>query len=198
MKQPLLTKKYITDGLLIVFSVLFALFINKTFESISRNKEKKLALESIKQEIKRNDKILGEWIEKHGAIVKKISKVAQNDSLKTIVGKGPILDFQVLTGQENIYDAFLTNTAWETAKSTGILSEFDYKIIEKLTEVYTTQEIMTERTLVSVVELFHSRETHDFKQLDQTIIQFQLRFMELNGQEGYLKTKYAEALEIMD
>lgn len=39
-------KKYLYEGLLIVFSVLFALFINKAFDHYKTNSKKKVAIES--------------------------------------------------------------------------------------------------------------------------------------------------------
>ena len=44
-------KKYFGEGLLIVFSVLFALFINKTYEDAKINKDKNNALKQIKAEL---------------------------------------------------------------------------------------------------------------------------------------------------
>ncbi len=51
-------KKYLAEGLLIVFSVLFALFINKSFDDYKTRKQKDIVLESIQNELESNAKIL--------------------------------------------------------------------------------------------------------------------------------------------
>jgi hypothetical protein len=61
-------KKYLAEGTLIIFSVLFALFINKLFDDYQTNQKKVAALESIEQELLRNQSILKNWKEKHIAI----------------------------------------------------------------------------------------------------------------------------------
>ena len=54
-------KKYFLEGSLIVFSVLFALFINKLYSDYQTSQKKEVALESIKKELMRNDSILQNW-----------------------------------------------------------------------------------------------------------------------------------------
>ena len=58
-------RDYFLEGFLIVFSVLFALFIENYVENIKTQKQKKLALDRIKMEVERNSKILSEWITLH-------------------------------------------------------------------------------------------------------------------------------------
>ena len=47
-------KKYFAEGLLIIFSVLFALFINKLFDDYKTNQKKTVAIESIQKELSQN------------------------------------------------------------------------------------------------------------------------------------------------
>ncbi len=54
-------KKYLADSILIVFSVLFALFINKVYDDHKTEQRKLIALESIQKELTRNNAILTEW-----------------------------------------------------------------------------------------------------------------------------------------
>ncbi len=190
-------KKYIAEGTLIIFSVLFALFINKLFDDYQTNQKKVTALESIEQELLRNQAILQNWKEKHIAVRDRISSIlaGESDSLKAELRKYDYLNLGVLTNNESLIDAILINTAWESAKSTGIVSEFDFETTQKLTLAYSMQEVLTERTLAKILDYYFDTSSHDMENLEPILIQFQLRFWELTGQEELMVTVYEDALE---
>lgn len=193
-------KKYLGEGLLIVFSVLFALFISKAFEDYKTNKKENIAKESITKELYQNQVILNKWMEKHLAIRNRISSVIENqeDSLKVELKKHDYFNFMVLTNHESLLNALLSNTAWESAKTTGIISEFDYETIQKLTRVYDVQEILTERTIMKMLDFLYDTETNNMENLDKTLVQLQLRFYELTGQEEYMIILYKEAINELE
>lgn len=189
-------KKYIFEGLLIVFSVLFALFINKLFDDYQTNSKKNIAIESIKKELAQNQEILIRWKEKHLKIRTRISTILEgkNDSLKTELQQGQFFNLSILTDNESLIDAILTNTAWESAKTTGIISEFDFETTQKLTLVYSMQEVLTERTLAKILDYYFDTSSHDLENIDEILIQFLLRFWELTGQEELITTLYDDAI----
>lgn len=193
-------KNYFGEGLLIVFSVLFALFINKTFEDYKTRQKVAIAKESIVNELRDNQVIIQHWKRRHIEIRDRITDVIEgaNDSLKTELKKYNYLNLGLLTDNKSLIDAILLNTAWESAKTTGIISEFDYKTIQKLTQVYTMQEIMTDKTLMKILDYYFNTESHDIENIDKTLVQFQLRFWELTGQEELLSMLYEEALIKLD
>jgi len=192
-------KKYVGEGFLIVFSVLFALFINKSFESYQTYQKKEVAKASILKELYRNRAILSNWKKKHIVIRNQISNVIEgkNDSIRNELQKYDYLNLGVLTNDESLMDALLTKTAWESAKTTGIIAEFEYETIQKLTLIYAMQEVLTERTIVKILDYYFNTEAHDMQQIDKTLIQFQLRFWELTGQEELMVSLYQEAIEQM-
>ncbi|MDW3195131.1 MAG: hypothetical protein R8G66_22345 [Cytophagales bacterium] len=190
-------KKYLGEGTLIIFSVLFALFINKAFESYQTNQRKAVALKSITQELYRNQAILDRWKDQHQTVLGRLTELIEgkNDSLKQAIASKTYLDLGFLTDNKSLIDAFLTNTAWESAKETGIIAEFDFEMTQKLTLVYKMQDVMTDRTLAKILDYYFDTSSHDMDNLDQVLIQFQLRFVELTGQELVMVTMYEEALE---
>jgi hypothetical protein len=185
-------KKYLAEGSLIVFSVLFALFINNLFSNYQTQQRKKIALQSIRQEIDRNHKVLATWQQAHSSIANRLDSIAANPEhnayrqLKT----GRYLDLALLTNNQSLVSDILSNTAWETAKATGIIAEFNFSTTEKLTQVYTMQEAISNGTLQGIVDLYFNSKTHDPAHLDETLLQFQLRFQELKGQENLLAYLY--------
>lgn len=190
-------KKYLAEGFLIVFSVLFALFINQQFDQYKTRERKNEALESIRQELYRNQAIVTSWKKKHRAILGRIGAVLEgrNDSLKQALRQKTYLDMGLLTNQEPIVNAVLTKTAWEAANSTGIVSEFNFNTTQKLTHVYSMQEVMLDRTVVKIVDYYFDNSSHNLDKLDETLIQFRLRFWELTGQETLLEHLYADAID---
>ena len=92
-------KKYFGEGLLIVFSVLFALFINKAFEHYKTIEKKDIAKESIIKELYQNQSILSKWKDRHIEIRDRISSVinGEADSIKIELRKYEYLKLGILT-----------------------------------------------------------------------------------------------------
>lgn len=193
-------KKYLAEGFLIVFSVLFALFINKLFDDYKTKQKKEVAIESIKKELNRNALIVKDWKAKHIAIRDRIISInnGNNDSIKIELRKNKYFDLGILTNQESLIDNTLTKTAWESAKSTGIIAEFDFKTTEVLTQVYSLQDLITDKTLDELLNFIFDSDTHNLDNLDQTLIQFQLLFWELTGQEELMIYLYADSLKKLE
>lgn len=192
-------KKHFVEGALIVFSVLFALFINKSFENYQTNRKRAIAEESIIKELQQNQYILNRWKEKHIEVRNRISSIidGQSDSLRSELEKVDYLKLNILTNNESLVDAILSNTAWESAKTTGVISEFDYETIQMLTEVYTLQANLSDRTLIKILDYYFNSEAHDMSNLNKTLVQFHLRFLELTGQEELMSTLYENAIKEM-
>ena len=193
-------KKYVSEGLLIVFSVLFALFIGKMSENYSTKQRKKVAIENIKKEIKKNSSVLKGWLKNHKAMNASISKVVEgkNDSIKQLLNKSNFLNFGLLTNGKSLINSVLSDTAWETAKATNIISEFDFETIQHLTQTYKMQYVLSEKTIGNITNLYFSSESHQMKNLDNTLIQFSLRFNELVGQEDTLEYMYNNTLNFLE
>ncbi len=190
-------KKHLADGFLIVFSVLFALTINKIAENYQTNERKETALASIKKELTENSEIIKKWKKSHTDIYNRIDSIVnnQNDSLRNELLKYNFLNLGVLTNNESLVNEIITNTAWETSKSTGIIAEFDFETTKKLTFVYATQAVLTEGTLIKTLDFYFDLEAHKMENLDAILLQFLLRFNELKGQEYLLGHLYSEALK---
>jgi hypothetical protein len=119
----------------------------------------------------------------------------RNDSLKNILKASKYLDLGLLTDQQSLINDVLSDTAWESAKTTGIIEAFNFEQIELFTQVYTMQETLTNKTLMNILDLYFSADTHNMKNLDITLLQLQLYFNELTGQERLMTYLYDEALK---
>lgn len=195
--------KYIYEGLLIIFSVLFALFINKLYEDHKQEEDKETALLAIEAEIERNQEVIDSWLESHAAIQEKLQDLvfvsegaAKKDSLQKLIHQNRFFNLSFLT-EDNLVQSMPQHTAWETAKNTGITKEFTFEEMELLTNVYGLQETMIDQTLQRLLNVYFSREAHQPEKFEETLLQFLLCFHELTGQERLMKTMYDKALDKM-
>ena len=178
-------KKYIVDGLLIVFSVLFALTINKLAENYQTEKRKKIAINNIKSELKNNSKVVKEWNVKHLEIKQRLGDIlkGKNDSLKSQLLAGNSLHFEVLTNKKGFINSLMTNTAWETAKTTGIISEFDFETTQRLTYIYALQNIITEKSSMKIINLLYDSMGKEVDEKNTILIQLYTQISDLVSQE---------------
>lgn len=116
------------------------------------------------------------------------------DSLKKAMQPYNYFNMGVIFGNEPLANELLTSTSWETARSTGIVSDFDFALSEELTSLYSMQTVIMDGTLQSIVSLYYDQSTHDPQRLSATLKQFELRFKELTGQEYFLLQAYNNAL----
>lgn len=193
-------RPYLFEGILIIFSVLLALFLNQLVENRKVRNLKNKARENIQTELQRNLEIINDWGKHHQAVSDRVQEIidGKNDSLRNALKSDQGFNIGVLTGNKSIIDANLSNTAWETAKSTQIISEFDFETAQLLTSTYTLQDILINTSLDRVVTTYFDRETHDLSNLDLTLIQFKLAFQELAGQEYLLAELYEEAINKLE
>ena len=189
-------RKHFLDGLLIVFSVLFALFIDKMYDDYLLSQKMEIALQTVTKELQENQSLLQDWNQRHTTIQDRISAILENKQpeLRAALEQQQFLQLGILTNDQSMADSMPSTTAWESAKSTGIVAEFDFETTRKLTDAYALQQIVVERTFAQIVDYYFDSEAHDMANLDRVLVQFKLRFSELTSQEWMLARLYNDAL----
>jgi hypothetical protein len=193
LKKKQVIKLLIESGL-IVFSVLFALFIDRMASNAKTNEQKRTALARIHQELSENDKLIREMITLHDKVIQRLNAAisSQNDTLRQQIAKDGYLDYRLLAKGKSLFPRYPSRTSWEAAKSTGIISEFDYETIETCEGAYSSQEMITNNTLPKIIEdLFDL----DSSQMDLKLIKFRLKFVEISEQEKTLQQLLQSAIE---
>ncbi len=193
-------KRLLVESALIVFSVLFALFINRYAESQKTEQQKRIALERIVQEMKSNREHIAKALEIHKIALRNLQQAAsdENDSLRIYMAEYKyFLDQRVfhhlLDGKISVYPVFPVNTSWQAALATGIVSEFNYQIVEILTDVYSTQEYFMEETFKAITEII----SFPIENENQTINTLLFPINELVQQEQKTIDVIDEALKII-
>lgn len=154
-------------------------------------------MESIAKELHRNEAILKDWVERHTRINENLNQLIEDkkDSLKGEMKKHDYFNIGLLTENRSLVDDVLTSTAWESAKTTGIISEFDFEVTQKLTRVYAMQELISEKTIGKILDYYFEPSTHRMEDIDAILIKFQLRFNELVGQERLMTYLYEDIMK---
>ena len=175
----------LVESALIVFSVLFALFIGRAAENAKTERQKRVALERIHNELVTNHALVTDVMARHRVMLATLNRVVSNkdDTLRRLIMQKEYLDFQLLTGGKSIYPRFPARTSWEAALSTGIMTEFDYGVIEALTDVYSSQETISQMTLQKIIDDLYDVEAPD---RGRKLIKLKLEFEELISQEWTL------------
>ena len=192
-------KKYLGEGLLIVFSVLFALFINKAYEDAKTNRNKTNAIKQIKAEFFDNQKILKDWMVEHKAILDNLNNLIENknDSIQILAENKSYLPIQVILDNKNLIVKPLSNSAWSSAKSIGIISEFDFKTLQSISETYELQQFIMDTSIEKIAERLFLK-SNDIENTKGVMIELRLRFQNLLGQEYRLRDLYKETIEILE
>nr|WKN38503.1 hypothetical protein K4G66_07280 [Tunicatimonas sp. TK19036] len=190
-------KRLLVESALIVFSVLFALFINRYAENQKTQQQKQVAIERIVQEMKVNREIIDSAMQIHRGALTRLQEAAANetDSFRVYLGQRRYFDgkaFGLLLDEQSFYPKFPSNTSWQAAMATGIVSEFDYEVVENLAEVYNIQRFFIEETLESITEIIYAPVDDDVKRTINTLL---LQVNELAEQERTTIAAIDEAME---
>lgn len=192
-------KKYLGEGFLIVFSVLFALFINKSYEDAKTNRDKNNTIKQIKAEFLDNQKTLNNWMADHNAILQNLNNLIENknDSIKKIAESKGYLPIQVILDNRNLIDKPLSNSAWSSAQSIGIISEFDFKTLQNISETYELQQQISNTSIDKIAERLFLKSS-DIENTKDILIELRLRFFNLRGQEIRLAHLYEETIHMLE
>lgn len=158
------------------------------------DEQKRTALARIHQELLENEKLIGNMITRHNEVIQNLNAAIQNpnDTLSKRIAMDGYLNYRLLARGESLFPRYPSSTSWEAAKSTGIISEFDYETIEACEGVYGSQEMIVKYTLPKIVEdIFEFGPT----QIKQKLIKLRLKFIELSDQEMTLQKLLREAIK---
>lgn len=192
-------KKHLIEALLIIFSVLVALGINSAAENRKTRKKKKIAKTSLLKELQSNKEVLKRWQVKHQKVQNRLNALAfgENDSLKQVLKKYDFMRFDILFGEPLIAEVTY-NTAWETLKTSDLLSEFNFSTIQAVSKSYSILDAINDKTLYKIIDSFYDKSSLNTSNFEDTSVQFALMLGELVGQENFLLPTFDVAIEALE
>lgn len=189
--------KVSVESALIVFSVLLALFLNTYWASSKEEEKTRLVLHSIREELRQNEAIVEQWQKNHQQVLRNIIAFRESGTSSDSLVQNNQFRFELLFNETLVPD-ILRSTAWETAKTTGLVQNFDLELANTLSDVYDLQRLGPMRTIERIVDLVAQRETHQVAHAPQTLVLLHFALNELVGQENILLEGYEQAIKELD
>ena len=122
--------KYLLEFLVVAFGVFLGIYINEWQKENNLNSEKEKSINYIKKEIAQNREQLQTAIEYHKFIAQELDSISEHltmeDFYKTYLQNNKF-QYNQIKGWRGIYVARVEQTAFESAKLSGIIKEYDFE-----------------------------------------------------------------------
>ncbi len=197
-QEKIVTKRSVLklafESVLIVFSVLLALFLNEYRGQIKEERQKEIAMQMVEIELEANLKTLRKWLPYHNKIRQDLDDKLQGQAqgITLFNHNGELAKGLMPNG---IVQSLLSDTSWHTLKSSSASSLVDLRTMFTLSELYKLQAIGVESTLNNILQVIASREALEKEDQRTTLILLRNGFREIAGQESFLIHKYEQALK---
>lgn len=190
------TKKFLVEGILIIFSVFLALGLNEIREYYGRKETARLAIEKLTEELKRNSKIMTELEAYDISILENIETFQANDSLmSTLVSKD---GFDIVKlAYKGIDTRIISRTGWEIAKSHDITQYIDFDLATCLINCYNQQDHVN-FSRDRILEILADRQINDPNEIRNTLKILHKYYGMLKTQEAILNDHYTNFFQLIN
>ncbi len=185
--------RYAIEALLIVLSVLLALFLDQRFED---RREARMAGElvgHIQIEMQRNLEIIDKWMPYHQDSAAKIDQYLNSPELQqTLLTDNGIAYLELM--EDGILQELYSTSSWELAQQSEVTSTLDFELTHAMSKAYLSQDYVNQ-TIQRISDFFFDRSSHDPDEVQTSLRILRQLLRELAGQEYVLQQNYLEALE---
>jgi hypothetical protein len=134
-------REYLGESLLIIFSVLLALFLTEFINKLHEKSQTRELMENIKNELVKNRQLEKAQYAYQQDILKRLDSAINNPALQhKIISNGEFHHQYIFSGDHGVLYGDLSKVAWEVAKSQNIFPQLDFKLVAQLTSIYDDQE----------------------------------------------------------
>ncbi|SEC77609.1 hypothetical protein SAMN04489761_3544 [Tenacibaculum sp. MAR_2009_124] len=136
--------KYFIEFLIVAFGVYLGVYTSEIQNEKKTKKEKEKSIKYIIQELESNKKSLQESFKYHLSIKVEIDSIGETLGTKDFFAPymgNKSFKHTKLKGWNGIKIANLEDTAFEAAKISGIIREYDLKLIQKISKIYKHQDM---------------------------------------------------------
>lgn len=185
--------RILAESVLIVFSILLALFVDQWREGRRLDRLRDRAIADIHEEIENNRTAVDRVIVYHTAVRDSIGNLWQRIERG---GSGGQPGFDLIAGvaRAGIRPPAIRRTAWETAISTDAVTLMDYSLIYRLGGLYDTQTTGVESTLARIQDFVFDPMLFEPARAGAAVRMIHALVSELAGQERYLSALYDSVL----
>lgn len=185
--------KFLTDAILIIISVLFALFINEWRENINTKKETKIILKNIQLELESNLESAKQLRTYHLKVRENLINAYEKDSLVNVFFDDFLFNIYTIAPKGILQEDF-SNIAWEVARQENISSRIDFEISRLLFDSYDQQESVF-KTINELLLVLDQRETQRKENITESALLIGRHLNEAIGQEQNMILYYESALK---
>jgi len=131
-------KEYLGESVLIIFSVLLALFLTEYINNLHEKTQTRELLENIKNELIKNKKGEQEQYVYQQGVLKRIDSALNDPAIQQKIISNGEFHLKYIAPSGILYRD-LGKVAWQVAQSQNIIVKVKFKLIEQLTAVYNDQ-----------------------------------------------------------
>lgn len=161
-------KEYLGESLLIIFSVLLALFATEYINNQHEKENTKTILTSIVIELKHNKISILEMQEYNLKVLANIDTLLTNKNSQSSLVSNDEFHLKMIAPQGVLY-RYLDNEAWTIAKNNNIMAKIDVQSASVLSKVYEDQDRIG-KVEGEVAKIILDRESRDPLKVHATLI----------------------------
>ncbi len=184
--------RYGFEALLIVFSVLLALWLDELRQERRENAYLSANLEQIASEMRNNLGIVERLLPYHRSIVAELDRHIASAGLREGLRGEQGIEYMRLM-PNGLIQEFYSVTAWDLARQGGVTTRLDFETGYAISRAYSSQAFV-DNTIRSLFEFLLGPDAVAPADLRTSTIVLRNRMAELVGQENALKLNYEAAL----
>ena len=161
-------KEYLGESVLIIFSVLLALFVTEYISKLHERENTRNLLKNIIVELKHNKKAIQEMHAYNLQVLCKIDSVLINKKLQAELVSNDEFNLNVIAPEGILYRSF-DKEAWTVAINSNIMSKMDIESVTILTKLYEQQDEIV-KVEDEAARIIFDRSSRDPKMVHQTLI----------------------------
>jgi len=187
-------KEYIEESVLIIFSVVLALFLTELFQKFHENNLIREAVHELREELISNRKSEEIQLRYHLQVLKNIDSALADPAVAQQFINNGALNLKVIA-PEGVLCRDLNDVAWQVAKQRDVFAKLDLSTYSLLTTIYDNQQriMKSESEIAKVLESWESRKPENLR---TTLILLKENYLgwAVDRAPGLL-TKYQEAID---
>lgn len=161
-------KEYSADSLLIVFSVLLALFLTEGVNKLHQRRNTKDLLRNVASELRNNKKAILEMQKYNLKVLSKIDSALTSKIIQDSLISNDEFHLNIIAPAGVLF-RYMEDDAWTIAKSNNIMSRIDIESISILTRIYKDLERIM-KVEDEVAKVVFDRTSRDPRQVHATLV----------------------------
>ncbi len=188
-------KQLLRESIVIIFSVLFALFVNEWRGTVNQEKHTQIILNNIIHELQDNERIAIQLTSYHEEVLQNLMDLSQQDSIEEKLFSGLYFQTNKVAPLGIMREGF-NDIAWQVAKEEKLATHISFNHSEALYEVYNQQATVS-KTVDKILQVIYDRAAHRKELTKENAVLLARFFHEVIAQEKRLLALYKKVWETL-